>query len=211
MNIEQSLAEVCEKHRIPACHSDFQISNFIIGKETSLVGKQWQCLREIQARKENLELLKYEMEEVEDNIELANLDLQKFEYKLLNLDENDYKHKKLKIYIRKQQRKIKKLNAGKITLLQKKDDLEKESKMFLEIFQVLIKENGFAEFNDPNYQFEYWNKKFETEVNMCQFLGTPISGELIKSIMALPEISRIRKNVLDALTNANKKLSQKSN
>ena len=69
--ILEKIKKICNEHRIPSVHSDFQIANFIIGKETSLVGKQWQCLRELQSRKDSLELVENEIEEINDNIEFA--------------------------------------------------------------------------------------------------------------------------------------------
>lgn len=211
MNVEEKLKDICGKNRIPSCHSNFQIANFIIGKETSLVGRQWQCLRELQSRKDNLDLLAMELQELDDNIELSNLDLDRLNNKLSKLTEVEFKHKKLKIYVRKQERKIQKLKKGKIDLIQKKNDLENEAKIFLEIFESLVKETGFLDFNDPKAQLEYWNRKFETEINLHQVLGLAVSPELIKSVMALPEASVVRVKVLDALTNINKKLLQQSN
>jgi hypothetical protein len=209
--ILEKIKKICNEHRIPSVHSDFQIANFIIGKETSLVGKQWQCLRELQSRKDSLELVENEIEEINDNIELANLDLQKLEEKLKKDNLCSLKVKKIHIYARKQARKINQLNKGKKDLLIKKNDIEIECAMFVSIFEALTKNIGFLEYNDPKAQIEYWNQKFETELNMNSLLNLPTSADLIKSIMALPEISPVRKRTLEALTNINKKLLEKNN
>jgi hypothetical protein len=211
MNIIEELNEVCKTHRIPHSHSDFQIANFIIGKETSTVAKQWQCLRELQARHETLVNLSDDLEEADENIQLAELDLQKLLKKLDSQKIHGISTKRLEIMISKKKRQIKRLDRTKKSVEVKKTDLLQEVKMFLEIFYALNKDNKFSEFNDPEAQLEYWNKKFETEMNINTFLGLPVSGDLIKSVMALPEISYFRKQVLDTLTNINKKLLQQSN
>jgi len=209
MNIEEKLEEICSKNRIPSCHSDFQISNFIIGKETSNVGKQWQCLRELQARKDSLRLVDLEIEDVQDNIELAKIDLDEINEKVKYSD--SFEKRKNEIQKRKQLRQIQRLENGLEDLKIKKQDIQNETKMFINIFENLTKSQTFLEFNDPAAQNEYWNKKFETELNLNSVMNLPISPELIKSIMALPEMSVVRKRVLDALTNINKKLLEQNN
>ena len=109
MNIIEQLNEVCKSYRIPHSHSDFQIANFIIGKETSTVAKQWQCLRELQARHETLTNLSDDLEEADENIQLANLDLQKLQKKL-DFNKSHVKNTaRLEIMISKKKRQIKRL------------------------------------------------------------------------------------------------------
>jgi hypothetical protein len=211
MNVEEKLIEICSKNRIPSCHSDFQISNFIIGKETSNVGKQWQCLRELQARKESFRLVQLEIEDVKDNIELAQIDLAEADEEIKNKNITEIERSRLEIKKRKQVRQIQRLENGLEELKIKKQDIENETMMFINIFENITKSTGFLEYNDPAAQNEYWNKKFETELNLNSVMNLPIGSELIKSILALPEMSTVRKKVLDALTNINKKLLEQSN
>ena len=209
MNSKEKLFDICEKHRIPSCHSNFQIANFIIGKETSLIAKQWQCLRELQARKDNLELIDDELEELADNIKLAKIDLDLLATEL-EIKKSSLESEKTKIMISKKTREISKLKKGQKQIELKKQDLMQEINTFISIFEELNKESHFLEYNNNQAQLEYWSKKFETELNLNSFMNSPISGELIKSILALPEQAGIRKQVLDTLTNMNKKLLQQS-
>ena len=55
-------------------HSYFQLKYFVIGKEPTLQAQMWQCLRELQARKETIDSLALEIEDTKDQIELLDVE-----------------------------------------------------------------------------------------------------------------------------------------
>lgn len=214
MNLVEKAKQIAEENRIPSCHSDFQIENFIIGKETSVYGKMWQCVREIQSRCDNLENCQYEMEELDDNLAMAEIDLQKLQIKIVksaSLDLERLKNKKKEILVRKQKRKIQKLLAGKELLERKKKEITQELEVFTQVFLKLTENTEYLGFNDPKAQTQYWNSKFDHELNLAAMLGTPTNLELIKSCLALPDETNVKKQIVGVLNNINKKLLGKNN
>jgi DNA repair exonuclease SbcCD ATPase subunit len=210
MNIEEEATKIAEKHKIPSCHSNFQIENFIIGKETSEIGKAWQILREINVRIENLKNAKEEIEETKDNLELANLDLEEETNKELN-DLNEINLKKKEITLRKANRKINKIQAVLQKLQENKESIFQELEVFVNLFKKLSENGVIREFNDPEAQLEYWQQKLTAEVVISQFLGLPINPEVIKSCLAVPGTDEITKQIKNAYALATKKLTLKSN
>lgn len=214
MNLVEKAKKIVEEHRIPGCHSDFQIENFIIGKETSIYGKMWQCVREIQARCDNLENCEHELAELNDNLSLAELDFQKLELKNISascLELHKLKLQRKEILLRKQKRRIAKLKNAQILLVRKKEEICKEVETFTQIFMKLTENQDFLPFNDPKAQTEYWNNKFDNELNLSAMFGLPANIELIKSCLALPDDTKVKKQIVGVLNNINKKLLGQNN
>ena len=80
MSIELEFARKMEKmvEQAPENrHSYFQLKYFVIGKEPTLQAQMWQCLRELQARKETLDGITLEIDDTKDQIELLDLEREK--------------------------------------------------------------------------------------------------------------------------------------
>lgn len=214
MEILEKAAKILEECYLPTCHSHFQIKNFIIGKESSRIGKIWQAVREIQSRKESLVNLANDLEELKDNIDLAKLDIE--EEKLLEInDENpDLKaisSERKNINIRKKERALKKLYVSQQNLFTQRNNLADELAVFVEIFDSFGGIDAFKNYNEEESQIEYWRGKFEKEFILSNILGQPLSPEFIKSILAFAENGKISENIGAALDIINKKLLNKNN
>jgi hypothetical protein len=203
MRVKEKADTILESCWLPSCHSNFQIKNFIIGKESSKIGKMWQCIREIQSRSESLDNLATDAEELNDNIELAKLDVE--EEKSLVAESEIAKSRKI-INIRKKERALKKLFKTKSLLETQKSNVENELSVFLETFESLGGISEFKQYNEEDAQLEYWNGKFETEFLIANLLGQPLSPEFVKSCLAVPIKSKIYENIKGALDIINQKL-----
>lgn len=214
MNVQEKCEFILSEHKIPSCHSNFQIRNFIIGKESSDIAKLWQCIRELQARQETIDALESDYKDLLDNIEIAKLDLQELEESVaqgINDKVGILQNKKKTIQIRKQYRAIERLQKSKNTLDNQRTNILKEMKVLVEEFDNLSKSCPYKDFEDEEAQLLYWTHKFEKEIVLGQTLGLPPNPELLKSCLALPENSNLRKNIEIALLQANKKLIKENN
>jgi ElaB/YqjD/DUF883 family membrane-anchored ribosome-binding protein len=214
MNVQEKCEIILTKHKIPSCHSNFQIRNFIIGKESSPIAKLWQCIRELQARQETIDALENDYKDLLDNIEIAKLDLQELEESVEEVitEKLGILHNKKKtIQIRKQNRNIERLHKSKNNLDNQRNNILKEMRVLIEEFDNLTAECPYKDFDDESAQLEYWTEKFQKEIVLTQTLGLPPNPELLKSCLALPENSELRKNIEIALLQANKKLIKENN
>jgi hypothetical protein len=213
--IEKNLFDITEKHKILQKHSNFQIRNFMIGKEVTETSKVWQCIRELNSRKESLDALNQEVELLVDNIELQNIKIEKTLIKEIKLGErpqiNDLNLKKKNIIIRKQKRQLvimqnnlKKLHERKISILS-------ECKEIIDIFNEIVGKNGFKEFDDESAQIEYWDAKMRGELNLHAMLGFSPSLELVRSTLSLPDTCETKVNMAKALTQNTQRIMEKKN
>jgi len=186
--------------------SYFQLKHFVLGKQPTIQGQLWQCLRELQTRKEVVDSIQLEIEETKDHLEL------------IDMDEADHNHadKKFKIIRRQLERK-------RVTLRKSIDKLEKKLKFtneeiqfILQYYEALLKVEPLKEYDDLEVQKEYWNEKYSQEINLRILLKQPINTELTKEIIALPDDVPIKiefLNFLDKVKNsgAQLKVEQEAN
>ena len=52
------------------------MQHFIIGMQPTTQSKLWQCLRELKRKRDAINYIKLEIEEMNDNIALAEIDMQ---------------------------------------------------------------------------------------------------------------------------------------
>jgi hypothetical protein len=199
---------------LPSKHSDFQIENFIIGKEIDINGKIWQCLRELSARKDSLDAVLLEIQQVNDDIELNEIKVQKLLLKNKKTNNNQLNQ----LNEREKQIKLNGYKRKKITLIntigklnEKKNGILLETNKFIEIFENLIASYGYKDFDDNEAQITYWNNKFGYELDVNSLLGYNISPDLVKSIMALPKNSKLRITLENTIKERQKILLQKNN
>jgi hypothetical protein len=210
----EKCTKILDKHKIPSCHSNFQIRNFILGKESSDIGKFWQCVRELQARQETLQALETDYQDLLDNIEIAKLDLEEIQLKNIvakNPILKEIRQKKILIQASKQKRNIDRLYKTKQSLDSQRENILKEMQVLVEEFEKLSELVAYKDFDDESAQLQYWTQKFEKELVLTQTLGLPPNPELLKSCLALPSDSALKKNIEEALLNANKKLLKENN
>ncbi len=215
--VENELKNICAKYNLPQRHTDFQIEHFIIGKEASFYGRVWQCLRELQQRYETLQAIERDLLDMNDNIELEELELQKKKIKIknnvlpANTDFSEIKARKNEIMLQKQARKIEYMQKDLEKTNHRKSDVLSECKKFIEVFNNLINEKSFVDINEPQAQLEFWNAKFGSELNLHAMLNHPMNAELVKSVLALPNESTIKGQLINAFDNLGKKLKLQSN
>jgi len=195
MSIEKAI-EITNKYNVDQNQSQFQMANFIIGKEPTINAKMWQTIREIESRLSNLKAMKLQIAEVEDNIELIDIKTNKLDYNFKRLlqrtdtylepGEREDLEKELAIEKRKYARQ-------RQSLLDSKEEVEKlygvtESQLtfFVQAFEHLLKRGHWKDFDDPLAQAEYWNAKLADELAMRLSLQKPIDIELGRLIASLP-------------------------
>jgi hypothetical protein len=210
MTLEENAQKILNKHKIPSCHSNFQIENFILGKEHSPAGQVWQCVREIQARVENLENYYIDRDDKNDDLELAQIEVQQIQNSTLSITD-ELEAKKISILLRKAKRKVGLIQNSLHKLDEQKENILKELNVLVNSFNDLVEKHGYKEFEDPVAQLEYWQAKFEKELLVTQFLGLPMNPELIKSCLSLPCDTPLAKQIKNGLNSAQKKLTSQNN
>lgn len=179
-NLLARLQEVC-KLAPERRHSYFQLKYFVIGKEVTTQGQMWQCLREIQTRKDSLENMLTAIEETKDQIKLLEIKLNRFDRKKFN----DETIKEIKG--RQLARKKKTLEK---TLTKLQEDLEfclQEAKFFMQMLDVLMREEELKDYDDYDAQKQYWNEKIAQQINLKMLLQQPLDTELVKTALSLNE------------------------
>ena len=215
--IEKELKDICHNYDLPQRHTDFQIEHFIIGKESSFYGRIWQCLRELQQRYETIQAVDCELLDIEDNIKLEEIELKKLQIKNKNYESPisqelaELKKQKKEIILRKQTRKVDSYKKSLDKTRQRRMEVLAECRKFIEVFKTLINEKSFVDINDPQAQLEFWNAKFGSELNLHAMLNHPMNAELVKSVLALPNESNIKGQLINAFDNLGKKLKLQSN
>ena len=209
-NIEEQLNSLTEKHKVLPKHTNFQIEHFMLGKETTTNGKLWQCIRELNSRKENLAAVNLEMEEAQDNLELAKLKLEYFKNKPTfrkNVVLEKIANQKKEILIRKHERRLKNLQSAMLKIAERKEAILAECAKIIDVFNKYNPDNKVIDIDDEKNQLEYWNSRLIEEVNLNAMCGFAPSVELIKSVLAMPDDSQVKIQLGNAMSGAKKLLN----
>ena len=212
--IEKEIIEFSKKHHILPKHTDFQIEHFMIGKECTTNAKIWQCVREINSRNDILESLNLEIDQTKDNLELAKIKLESIKLKKTfnkNKDQEILNKRKKEIIVRKQERVIFSTESNLLKLQERKKSVLLECKKLIEIFHLYNPNNDVIDIDSKESQIEYWNRKLLEEVNLNTMLGMPVGIEVVRSILALPDESQVKKQLVNAMVNNGKKLIDSTN
>lgn len=173
-------------------HSFFQLQYFVIGKEQTLQGMMWQCVRELKSRKVTLENIDDQINEINDDIELIQINIEELNNKEENKNKiNIIKRKK----IRQKDRLLKNLNE----LHKRKIYVTEEADFFLKSLEKLQEKEELKPLDDIQSQFEYWNAKLQQELNLRSLLSLPADMELTKTILSLPNESSVKKGLINLL------------
>lgn len=179
-------------------HSYFQLKYFVIGKEPTLQAQMWQCLRELQARKETLDSIILEIEDTKDQQEL--LEIEKSSKEQLFGVINDLDVAKMKeISLRRRERQ--KINLQK-TLKQLENRHKfalQEARFFMQAFESLEKIEPMKDFDDLDAQQEYWNEVITQKINLKMLLQQPLDTELVQTALALHENAPIKVQITQLL------------
>jgi hypothetical protein len=192
-------------------HSYFQLQYFLIGKEPTNQAKMWQCLRELQSRKDNLENIDIQMQEFTDDIELEKLRILEIENKENNGSLCEIESKKLSIARNKVKRKIFSIEKSLKDLVRKKKDIEEECEFFIKTFTNISSLEPLKHFDDIDAQKNYWGTKLLEKINLKLILNNSIDAELVETILALPDDVPIKNFMLkkiNSMTENMKKIKQ---
>lgn len=184
-------------------HSFYQLKYFVLGKEPTTQAQLWQCLRELQSRKETIDTIKLQIEDTKDEIELLKIDHEKF-----YVDEDTiFQNKKLND-IAKRERDIKsrRLKRKEESLLTNINKLEKklefatqEANFFLQAFEGLEKVEKLKDYDDYDAQKELWEAKVGEDINLRILTRQPLPPDLLKTALSLHKESPIKEQVVNYL------------
>lgn len=204
MNLKNRIEEAL-KHAPEARHSYFQLQHFIIGKETTVQGQMWQCLRELKTRAESMDAIKSEIEDAKDRLELTEINL-------IRLDKTPFDdiltERELIIKKRRLSRKRTTIQKSIEDMQKRLEYAEQEAKLFLQMFEVLNKEEPVKDFDDKEAQEEYWNEKIGQQINLKTLLQLPIDTELAIAALSLPHNAPIRVQMENSLACVQDKMHQ---
>ena len=211
---EIKIQEFVTTHKVLPKHTDFQIEHFMVGKECSINSRIWQCIREINVRKDTLVALNLEYEDAKDNIELAKIKIDVINHKPTfkkNRELRELEKRKKQIIIRKQERIVRNLENNLAELEKRKHSILLECKTLLDVFNRYNPQNKVIDIDDNQNQLEYWNAKLLEEINVNAMCGQPIGTELVKSVLALPDNAQVKIQFVNLLTNHGKKSLNSTN
>lgn len=196
MENNMDLDKFLEKHEMADRHSFFQLKYFVIGKEPTIQGKLWQCVREIKDRKESLEALALEIEEQKDNLVLTKISIEKGAFSTL-MDAADAKVHT--ININRLKRQVTALEKTIDKLLKKQKNIKEELGFFVGAFENLEKVEPFKLFDDEESQIAYWSEKLSQKLNMKLLLHSKIDIDVAETILALPNNASVKKQLISVM------------
>jgi len=194
----EQLKEVVENNPMTGRHSYFQLKYFVVGKEPTVQARLWQCLRELKARKDSLECLRLELEDLNDKLELANIDLFRAENHLAE-ETDDLTKQELTIKVRQRKRGIVALGKSLSENKKRQQETEEEAAFFLQAFADLEKVEKCKSFDDFDAQKEYWSARFSNDLNMKLLLQRTIDPELAKAVLSMPDDAIAKREVVGLL------------
>lgn len=175
-------------------HSFFQLKYFLLGKEPTHQAKLWQCLREIDARKDSWESILLEIDDVKDNLKIFDLNLEKLESK--KQFKNSYNEKIHEIKISKLKRKKFCTSKNLDKLIVKKKNLLEEIDFFLKSYKNLEQVEALKPFDDLESQKDYWGQKLLQKLNLRKIMGIAPDLDVLETILLLPDDVPIKQQTL---------------
>lgn len=198
-------------------HSLFQLKHFVLGKETTVQGQLWQCIREIRARRnaivaatdeeansrDQLSLMNIQHRELDRQLDLCKaIGFEKSEDPLTSrINEARYEDnvETLEIQIRQCVRKIESQERHIHSLNRKIHGLEVEATFLAEEFDRLNDANPIKPLDDVDSQKEYWTARLFQEVHLKSLLGQPLDTELVKTVLAMNDESPVKAQMVSFL------------
>jgi hypothetical protein len=193
-----SINQITEQPEVQRRHTMFQLKYFILGREPTIQARLRKCVVELVSRKENIENLRLAIEDIQDDIELTNIDINRQEI-TTKKTEDDLEKRFSEINTRKTRRKRKALESELRKLGKKLQETEEESVFFLQAYRDLEKAESLKPFDDFDTNVQYWNERYTEELKLRLLLQKPIDLELAKSILALDKSAPIRAEFIHIL------------
>jgi hypothetical protein len=180
-------------------HSFFQIKHFIIGKEPTIQAQLWRCIRELQSRKDSIDSIKLEIEQMNDTTALEEITRKRIQDSCCTNSEMDVREKNIRL--RMTDRKIGQQKKSMENLRQKLKDAEAEADFFAKSYLAIEQKESLKPWDDPQSQAEYWNQKMTQELELRLMLKQPIDVEVIRTILSLDDKSPIKSKTIYMLGN----------
>lgn len=191
-------------------HSYFQLKHFIVNKEPTHQAKLWQCLRELQSRKDAIESINFEIDDANDRLALIDIQEEKERTKVnesLGTAKGDLVRREWEIKIRQNRRNRLVVERNLAKLKEKLAFLEQEARFFLDCFEKLNEIEPVKDFDDLEAQTEYWNERLSQEVTLRTLLQLPLDADLAKTILSLADETPIKTRLVNSLQHISKQLS----
>lgn len=185
-------------------HSYFQLKYFVIGKEPTIQGKMWQCIRELGSRKDSLDAVETENYELNDKKELIDIQIEKNNLTLKSIEsspEGDLNARECRVVSRQLERQRQKTENALVDLNKKHNYILEEANFFLETFKSLEEIEPLKDFDDLPSQQHYWDEKLSNELNLKLLLQRAPDVELVKTIMSLNNNSPTKQQTIKMLEN----------
>lgn len=189
-------------------HSYFQLKYFLLGKEPTHQAKLWQCLRELDSRKDVWEALLLEIEDVKDNLDLATIKLKKLESKVNFKSDYNKKIHEIKVSKLKRTKIYTEKNLNKLIL--KKKNLLEEIDFFLKSYKNLEQIESLKPFDDLDSQKEYWGQKLIQKLNLRKVMGIAPDLDVLDTILLLPDDVPIKQQTLIEINKRHEFLTSKA-
>lgn len=168
----------------------FQLSFFMLGREPTIQAKLHRCISELQTRKKSLESAYMELEEIADRIRLLEISIDEI---------GEMSVEKKEILTRQIHRRIKQDRMLETDVKARIKGLEEETVFFLEAYKTISEKEPLKNWDDTEVQLEYWNEKYYREIRDRMLLQMPIDLEIIRSVLALPDDTKVKAQVLQLL------------
>jgi len=193
-----SINQIIEQPEVQRRHTMFQLKYFILGREPTIQARLRKCVVELTSRKESMENLRLAIEDLQDDIELANIDINRQEI-AAKKDKDDLEKRFSEINTRKARRKRKALENELRKLGKRLRETEEEAAFFFQAYRDLEKAESLKPFDDFDTNIQYWNERYTEELKLRLLLQKPLDLELAKSILALDKTAPIRAEFINIL------------
>jgi hypothetical protein len=171
-------------------HSYYQLKHFIIGKQPTTQSQLWQCLTELQSRKETIDNLTMQVEDLRDDLLL--LQIKESKVKVVYSEDEQEKEIKQRKRERKRESIVKTINK----LEKQLEFVVQEARFFVQAFEAIEEVEKLKDFDDYDAQKELWEAKVSEEINLRLLFHQPLSPDTLKTALSLHDESRVKKEVL---------------
>lgn len=189
-------------------HSFFQLKYFLLGKEPTHQAKLWQCLRELDSRKESWEALLLEIDDVNDNLKLLQLQIERLESKDKFKSEYIKQVHNIKLSKLKRRKIYTDKNLNKLII--KKKNLLEEIDFFLKSYKNLENAEALKPFDDLDSQKEYWGQKLLQKLNLRKVMGIAPDLDVLDTILLLPDDVPIKQQTIHEINKRHEFLTTKA-
>jgi hypothetical protein len=166
----------------------------------------------LQARKETIDNFDKELKDVEDNLELMDLKIERIDRTIKkeassNSEDTDLNIKECEINIRKLQREKSCLIQSACKVKKKYDGILEEINYLVSGYEKITSQyEEMKKIDDEQAQKEMWNEKLLEEFNLRVIFNRPFDTDFIKTVMCLNDDAPVKKHVIALIENIQKRM-----